>query len=62
LISFFIPSSPGFIAKVACLKMCLSANNHSWKENVPEVLHSSIEIELMGHLVTGTNGTFGAAV
>gem|GEM_PF-1972495 len=42
--------------------MCLSANNHSWKENVPEVLHSSIEIELMGHLVTGTNGTFGAAV
>jgi len=62
LISFFIPFSPCFIAKVARLKMCVLANDHSWKENVPEVLQSSIEIELTGHLVTGTNGTFGAAV
>ncbi|EHA64276.1 hypothetical protein Syn8016DRAFT_1319 [Synechococcus sp. WH 8016] len=38
--------------------MCVSANDHSWNENVPEVLQSSIEIELIGHLVTGTNGTF----
>jgi hypothetical protein len=49
LISFFIPFSPGFIAKVARLKMCVLSDDHSWKENVPEVLQSSIEIELIGH-------------
>lgn len=42
--------------------MCVLADDHSWKENVPEVLHSLIKVEPLGHLVTGTNGTFGATV